>query len=159
MYLLVSDLSRPVSVSLTTDSSSAGTSTRPTRNRRVRAIGKQRVTNDLVADLKGQVAEETFVEKKRSSRECSKCGEKFKLFSTLKRHLIESTKCSRERRKRRRRIEMKGIFHQIITLDLLKEMKKYVRRKVHCKIHLLNINSEKISVAIPCQLNFLQQWP
>jgi hypothetical protein len=117
MYLLVSDLSHPVSVSLTTDSST-GTSTRPTRSRRVRAIGKQQVTNDLVADLKSQVAKETFVEKKRSSRECSKCGEKFKLFSTLKRHLIESTKCSRERRKRRKRIEMKGIF-QIITLDYL----------------------------------------
>ena len=88
-----------------------------------------------------------------------KCGEKFKLFSTLKRHLIESKECSRDRRKKRKRIEMKGIFQIIISLDLLKEMMRNLRRKLHFKIQLQKINSEKISVAIPCQLNFLQQWP
>ena len=64
-----------------------------------------------MADLKSQETIETVVDTKRSSRECSKCGEKFKLFSTLKRHLIESTECSSDTKKRRKQIEIKGIFY------------------------------------------------
>ncbi len=77
-----------------------------------------------MADAKSQAADAKVDLKKRASRECLKCGKKFRLFSSLKRHLIESTECSRNRRKQK---ETKGIsaYQIIIPFNLLQKEDLY----------------------------------